>query len=364
MFGLRVVQAEFGDCLILEYGTGGEPRYMLIDGGPDGIFADHLDAELQRIREAGGGLDLVVLSHVDNDHILGLLDWTSDLIARTEDDRIKVGGLWHNAFSQTIDPQNEIAPRVKTAATTAGMLGVMSAANATLLGIGEGSRLRANAAVLGLKVNDGFAKNLVSLDTAPGDISLGNLTVKVVGPTQANLDALHDAWMAWLEKHEEAIALGKPHLAAMADRSVPNLSSIQLHVKADGKTMLLTGDGRGDHLLEGLAAAGLLEDDGGIDVDLLKVPHHGSDRNVNRKFFERVRAKKYVMSANGKDDNPDLMTMTWIAQAAKKQAREITIFVTNATSSTEKILEECPPDEFPYTLEIMDPDENSRVIRP
>jgi hypothetical protein len=364
MFALRVVQAEFGDCLILEYGTADAPRYMLIDGGPEDIFADHLSSELQRIRSAGGGLDLVVLSHVDNDHILGLLDWTAEMQGTPEQDRIGVGGLWHNAFSQTVDPGNEIATRVRTAATSSGVLGFMSAVNATLLGIGEGSRLRANAAVLGFKMNDGFQQKLVSLDTSPEDLQFGNVKVKVVGPTQANLDALRDAWMTWLEKHEEAIALGKPHVAAMADLSVPNLSSIQLHVQADGKSMLLTGDGRGDHLLQGLEAAGLLDDEGGIDVDLLKVAHHGSDRNVNRKFFERVRAKTYVMSANGKNDNPDLMTMVWIAQAAKKQNRDVTMFVTNETLSTQKIIEECPQNEFPYTLEIMSREESSRLMQP
>lgn len=364
MFALRVVQAEFGDCLILEYGTADAPRYMLIDGGPEDIFADHLSSELQRIQSAGGKLDLVVLSHVDKDHILGLLDWTAEMKATAKADRIAVGGLWHNAFSQTIDPTNEIATRVRTAATNSGVLGVMSAVNATLLGIGEGSRLRADAAVLQLAVNDGFGKKLVSLDTSPADLTFGNVKVTVVGPTQANLDALRDAWLKWLAKHEEAIALGKPQVAAMADQSVPNLSSIQLYVEADGKTMLLTGDGRGDHLLQGLEAAGLLDEDGNIEIDLLKVPHHGSDRNVNRKFFERVRAKKYVMSANGKNDNPDLMTMRWIADAAKKQNREIRMFVTNETLSTEKILEECPQDEFPYTLEIMSRQEHSRVVAP
>jgi len=74
VFKLRVVQANFGDCLILEYGTAAAPRFMLIDGGPTDVFSDHLESELKNITAAGGKLDLVAISHVDNDHIVGLLD--------------------------------------------------------------------------------------------------------------------------------------------------------------------------------------------------------------------------------------------------------------------------------------------------
>ena len=51
--------------------------------------------------------------------------------------------------------------------------------------------------------------------------------------------------------------------------------------------MLLTGDARGDKILEGMELAGLLEKDGKRHVDILKVPHHGSDNNMETIFFKR-----------------------------------------------------------------------------
>ena len=36
MFKVHAIQASFGDCLILEYGTAAAPKYVLIDGGPPG----------------------------------------------------------------------------------------------------------------------------------------------------------------------------------------------------------------------------------------------------------------------------------------------------------------------------------------
>ena len=79
MFKLRVLQAEFGDCLILEYGTAAQPRYILIDGGPSSIYENHLREELRAIAASGGELEVMVLSHVDKDHVIGLLDLTAEL---------------------------------------------------------------------------------------------------------------------------------------------------------------------------------------------------------------------------------------------------------------------------------------------
>ena len=84
MFKLHVVQAKYGDALILSFGTSAKPRHILIDGGPSGNYAADLEPALEKIVGKGGKLDLVVLSHVDNDHVVGLLD----LFAAVEDDQV------------------------------------------------------------------------------------------------------------------------------------------------------------------------------------------------------------------------------------------------------------------------------------
>ena len=42
MFRLHVVQADYGDSLILEYGLASAPEYALIDGGPADVYTSHL----------------------------------------------------------------------------------------------------------------------------------------------------------------------------------------------------------------------------------------------------------------------------------------------------------------------------------
>jgi beta-lactamase superfamily II metal-dependent hydrolase len=144
--------------------------------------------------------------------------------------------------------------------------------------------------------------------------------------------------LSWLEKHEDRLSVLNPAVAAMVDKSVPNLSSIMFLADADDMRILLTGDGRGDHLLSGLKEANLLDSKGSIHVDMLKVPHHGSNRNVTADFFKRVTADKYIISANGKYGNPDFNTLEWIVLAAKEQNRNIKICTTNATTDTKKLL--------------------------
>lgn len=366
MLRLCVVQAEEGDCLILEGGPPTNPTRVLIDGGPQAVYEEHLRGQLHEIRDAGDKLDLVVLSHVDNDHTVGLLDLMAELEeqrANNTQETITIDAFWHNAFHRTIGRDTEIEPRLKSLWANAGAAqATMTSASIAVQGISEGDRVRQAALVLDIPINTGFVNNLVSVDETPGPIVLGELALRIVGPTEENLEELRREWLEWLDRFEDEVASEDPSVAAMADRSIPNLSSIMILAEAEGKKVLLTGDGRGDHLLQGLERAGLLSPEGTLHLDLLKVPHHGSDRNVTKEFFETVTADTYVVSANGKHDNPDLATLEWMVEVAKEQGRAIQIFATNQTPSTVELVEACDPDEFGYQLTEMEEGTDSIVV--
>lgn len=370
MFNLHVIQAEEGDCLILEHGAPSCLRYVLIDGGPDAVYGEHLRPVLEGFGGAKNGLEVVVLSHVDDDHVAGLLDMMEELQQQGKGGgpaAVRVGELWHNTFSQTLGPDVEMRFQrlVEGFAMTRAVMGHTARAGRS---IRQGDELTRSAGRLNIPVNPRFGRQrLLCSDEVLDPIRLGELSLSVVGPTRRNLDRLRRKWQKWLEKNEKQILTRDPReierAARKADSSVPNLSSIMLLAQVHDKRILLTGDGRGDHLLEGLAQAGLLDSQGTLHVEILKVPHHGSSRNTTPAFYQTVTADAYVISANGKHDNPDLDVLMWIVDAAKAQQRSIELYITNATDSTRTLLEERDPEEFGYSLSVMAPGEHSMVLQ-
>ncbi len=363
MLRLRVVQAEYGDCFILEFGTRKRRRYGLIDGGPKGVYKNHLRAELQAISKSGGHLDLAVLSHIDDDHVKGLLDLMGELIAEEKQGSpptITIDTLWHNTFSQMVG--KDIQNRLTTLALSRNvpedrLILPPRTEGITDRNIPEGDELTRDAASLGIPINNSFQPGQpICLDDDVKPAVFGRLQLLILGPTRANLDNLRKDWLAWLETQ------GTRDLEAPSDQTIPNLSSIMFLAKAGKKTILFTGDGRSDDLIEGLRRANLLDAQGKLHVNILKLPHHGSARNVSKDFFEIVTADCYVISANGRDSNPDLDTLKWIVEAAHDQGRQIEILVTNKTPSTDQIQSLYKPDDYGYRLTELAPDQNSLVI--
>lgn len=352
MLTLRAIHAHEGDCLLLIHGAAGD-RFVLVDGGPKETFGPHLKQVLAALPRRK--LEAICLSHVDTDHTTGLMELLAELRDQRDDGDpllVEVDAFWINEFEQTIDGDNRgRRGRLEAVIAGTGPAGAaMRLATAAVQGIKHGHDLVVIAKQLGIPINAVTAQKPFLAGTT-GAIPLGDLSLTVVGPTAANLDALRVEWEDWLSRQEDRISRGAVKFAAMADQSVPNLSSIQLLAESGGKRLLLTGDGRGDHLLDALEDTGLLDDEGGIDVDVLKVPHHGSDRNVNRAFFERVRAATYVISADGKHGNPDGPTLEWIWKAAKKQGRKFELVLTNLPEDAQEFVQEHPPGNE-YTLRV------------
>lgn len=348
MLRLRMLQANEGDCLIVMHDGGGVSTRVLIDGGTRAIYQSHLRPALVEIAARGGALDLAVLTHVDSDHVGGLNELFSELRDAREDDEsevISIGELWHNAFSETDDHAGTVTPRLRSLAGVSGLSAAQSLAS-----IDEGSTLRGLAIDLKIPLNAKTKHRPMLVDRPKGPVAVGGLSITVVGPTEKNLDALRAEWEKWFDALDAAPA----GLTAALDAKKPNLSSMQLLVEGDGRRMLLTGDGRGDHLLDALESLGLLDADGRIEVDLLKLPHHGSNRNVTADFFDRVVAKTYAVSADGRYGNPDASTLEMLLASARAADRDFTLVCTNRPDVVDRFERAHPPEENRYRLIVRD----------
>jgi hypothetical protein len=327
-----VRRARKGDCSILHFGTPDEPGLILTDGGPSQVWKPQLKPRLAQIREARNvdddqplPVDLMMLSHIDDDHINGILELTGELVTASnagEPLPLKIRQLWHNSFDDIIgDTPNELLASVTAAYGAAGLSGELdsegfAAGTAQVLAsVEQGIHLRDDARRLNLPINKAFDGKLVKADGKTKAVDMGKgLKMTVVGPMKQellNLQKEHDAFLKKSQKEKKA----PTSLAAFVDESVANLSSIVVLAEAENKRILLTGDARGDKIMEGLELVGLLPKDDNMHVDILKVPHHGSDRNMETIFFERVKANHYVFSGNGEHGNPERKTLEMLLDA-------------------------------------------------
>lgn len=342
LFTLEALEAKEGDALILHYGTVDDPKFIVIDGGPPGVYLGSLKPRLDQIKAAVSPdeplpLRMVMVSHIDADHIAGVMELAEKLV------KVQNSGLalpyeiltmWHNSFDDLLGNEDEELTASVQKAAAASLGGAASSkfpvhehTALVLASVNQGRRLRDATTALGATVNEGFT-GLVMVPEGEQSrvVELGDgLTFTVIGPQQEQVEALQEEW------NKQAKKLGVLRAAAFVDESVFNLSSIVVVAKLGKQTMLLTGDSRGDFVLKGLERAGLLKN-GVCHFDLLKINHHGSDNNVSTEYFRRLTADNYVVSGDGKHGNPEKATFQMLLEARGKA--EFTIHLTNDKPAT------------------------------
>ncbi|MEP6598671.1 MAG: MBL fold metallo-hydrolase [Actinomycetota bacterium] len=302
---LELLPAKHGDAILLTWGPLGERHHLLIDGGPGSAYPE-VRARLQEVASQGH-LDLLVLTHIDADHIEGTLLLTNDA-----DLNIGIEEYWFNGPAQ-------VAPT---------------------LGAAQGEMLSALISARGIPLNTAFDKAAVgALDPGPlPERRLpGGLTLTVLGPDRDDLAKLRGTWLSTLENEGLVFASEEQALEALRaraglnpavtflsagasrpsitdllqlprsnDTSPANRSSIVLLAEYAGNTVLLPGDATPAALLAGVRR--LLADRGAerIELTAFKLPHHGSTRNVTKELVELLPADNYLFSSDGgKFGHPD-----------------------------------------------------------
>ncbi len=338
MLVLEALRAKHGDALLLHSGTAAKPQLVVVDGGPPGVYNDAVKPRLLELRDQRGlapnaslEIALMMVSHIDADHIAGLLELTSKLRQAQVESKPrlwKIKRFWHNSFDDILDNTDAALAATGSSFGAADLGGILPRDGSALLAsVGEGRALRDLLRAMDLEGNPPFH----GLVMAPAKtVKVGDLNLTVVAPSKDNLLALQTKWDKEVKpKLKSAKASDLAEIADYVDKSVHNLSSIVVLVESQGKRLLLTGDGRGDHTIEGLEAAGLLDGQGNIELDILKMPHHGSVRNVKLEYFQAIRASHYIVSADGRDDNPDVDALEMLTTARPDD--DFTIYLTYPT---------------------------------
>jgi hypothetical protein len=287
---IEVLPARLGDCLLVEcLRESGPPWRMLVDGGPPDTWPV-LDARLRRLPPEDRHIDVAVVTHVDSDHIGGMIPFLTSDHAET------VRDYWFNGGSHLPGAGTERS--IEQGESLA----------ATLTGVDAGHALAWNKAFDSGPVHTAEGAGFTEVRVRNGP------TVTVLSPTGKRLESLAKAWAKALEEarrgaeREVAAPEELGPLADLqslagedsdADTSVPNGSSIALLVEHRGASVLLGADAFGSVLEAGLRGLAAARGQEAIAVDAFKLPHHGSKGNVTTSLLRAAPARHYLVSSNG-----------------------------------------------------------------
>ena len=291
VFRLAMLPASEGDCLILSYGPDENGlRHVVIDGGRKATWP-LLRAHLARIAGRGEAVELLLLSHIDADHIDGLLE-----LAEEQDPPLVPKAVWYNGFDQLKALTTPGAPQP--------------------LGFPAADAYSKALAAKGWPLNAEFAGKAIVVEQRRAPFAFAGLELTLLSPDRAKLEKLRTEWSKWREPRATADPpaagaglqpLGKRTMpmtldveALMApspnDTTAPNGSSIALIAEYDGRRVLLAADAHPDVLLASLTALGGAAR---VPLDLVKLPHHGSRANVTREVLEAVDCRRFAVSSSG-----------------------------------------------------------------
>ena len=204
-------------------------------------------------------------------------------------------------------------------AKIAAVAALQTTAITTVASYKQGAQLANLARELTIPRNPKDGERRLAGDKLPSTV-VGPLKVTVISPTVTTLDKLIKAWKKQLGKDGGIVS-------SEVETKIQNLSSIVVLVESGTKKMLLTGDALDNDFLDDLDQLGFLDSNGQMRVDVLKLPHHGSKVNNHDRLFETIKAKHYVISADGRFDNPDPPTLERFVRSEKDRA--CTLWITN-----------------------------------
>ncbi len=330
MLRIDLLPAESGDAIWIEYGQAPKLHRVLIDCGTTVVFP-RIRERILALPEGQRHFELLVVTHVDADHIGGALE----LLRQREHLGLSFGEIWFNGYVHLTPGGVVPQPAAED------LLGPLQGEELTQLIVANGAR-RWNAAVHGAA--------LVVPETGPLPVLPlpEGLQLTLLSPAQGQLDRLKPVWDAAcrkagiipgaataadasrLDEVEKGIdddLLGEPDIASLAatpfkpDGSRPNGSSLALLAEYAGRRVLLTGDAYAPVLLAALAR--LPGKRGGrLPLDAVKLSHHGSRGNTSADLVRAVDCGNWLVSTNGTQfQHPDREAIARVIAAAGPDVR-------------------------------------------
>jgi len=326
IFRIQLLPARHGDAILVEYGDAASPARFLIDGGPLGAYAG-LKARLEALPTDQREFELLVVTHIDGDHIEGALKLINDA------DLVRFRDIWFNGWRHLVQGLQEPVTALDEA--------VDAIDRSVLEGLFFGARIGDrpwNAAFGGGPI-------FVPLEGPLPSVTLpGGMKITLLSPRLQELKQLREAWdkaltrlaldpgdtqairdkleklnrFRSIETYEQRILdmlYGTSEAVGKIDDAAANGSSIAFVAEYEGKRCAFLGDAHAVPVEKALTR--MAREDGAerVRLDAFKVAHHGSAGNIDPNVLARVRCSNYLVSTDGSIFNhPDDAAIAMIAR--------------------------------------------------
>ncbi|MDH2634543.1 MBL fold metallo-hydrolase [Acinetobacter nosocomialis] len=307
---IRFLRAHHGDSILLTFINENNEYRILIDGGPSYTFKPReegniregdLRVNLDKLIEQNKKIDLVILTHVDDDHIGGIIsafedpDYLSKIALRVI---FNSGQLIHEYFRQPLDEEKDIKGNFSMTTQTS---------------IAQGDTLENLLINLGIwerkiyKQNDSYELGEVIFRfLSPNDTELSKLLKKWKKESVNTFTSLNNK--DWNKDYKELLVNDK----FVQDTSCHNGSSLSFIVQYMNKKFVFLGDAFPSTIISGLNNIGYSKENP-LEADLVKISHHGSKKNTSYALLDILNSKKYVISTDSSIHGlPDKLTLARI----------------------------------------------------
>jgi hypothetical protein len=311
VFRIKLLPALNGDCIWIEYGEEDTLSRVLIDGGPLGAYAA-LRAEIEQLPLEQRTFELLVVTHIDADHIDGIVK-----LMRHPELGVKFREVWFNGWPQ-LKTLPTLAPATEDA-TDEGR-GPVSASYLDYLLIRGGKACNVRFRERAVCVADDGALPRVRLE--------GGLELTLLSPTIEKLRSLRTTWrqaftklgtepgdagfvQSRLDKDKRfrgdegaapVVPSGLDEAAALApvlDDAVANGSSIAFVAEYAGQRCALLGDAHAPLIEKSLRRMADACKEDRLRLTAVKLSHHGSRGNTTPGLLRAIECRSYLVSTDG-----------------------------------------------------------------
>lgn len=257
---IEILQAGSGDCIWISHNK----KNIVIDGGKS---ATAIKARYDQM-PAEENIDLLIVTHIDSDHIAGVIELVDKIRHQSELDRLKQ--VWFNFPKKGESDEYSIT---------------------------EGNVLSTKLCKI-----EGLNWNNNTSDLIGHEVIIGDILLYVLAPD-------HDVADEFEPKAPDELGIENADwdvdLKTLIDyvddddldEGGPNSQSIVILVECEDKKVLFPGDCTPNEMLAALRKFNNVNGRP-LKIDMLKLPHHGSVRNITKDIIAEIECTNFVISTN------------------------------------------------------------------